>query len=113
MAAVPGLVDFKLITCIMPAGRGREVMNRLRQQHRVVDVALNHARGIGTRHDRRRMMTAEKDVATVLVEAARVDEIFAFLYREAGLGEAHAGMIFVSAAGRGVPMAYPAGFVEL
>jgi hypothetical protein len=104
--------SFKLITCIMPAGRGREVMNRLREEHRIVDVAINHARGVGTRRSRRRIVSAEKDVATLLVPVADADKVFAFLYREAGLGEPHAGMIFVSATVRGAPMAHPAGFIE-
>lgn len=105
--------DYFLITCIMPAGHGRETLNRLRQQWRIIDVAFHHARGTGTRRSRRgRLLYEERDVAQALVHGADADAVFEFLYREAGLTDPHAGMVFMTATGRAHPMPPPAGFVE-
>lgn len=111
MGAASG--EYRLIICIMPAGRGREALNRLRQTFRIIDVAFHHARGAGTRRNRRgRLLYDERDVAQVLVAAADADTVFEFLYREAGLAEPHTGMLLMTAAGRAQPMLPPAGFVE-
>lgn len=102
-----------LITCIMPAGHGREALNRLRQQRKIIDVAFHHARGVGTRRNRRgRLVYHEHDVAQVLVHGSDADAVFEFMFRAGGLTEAHAGMIFMTAAGHAHPMLPPAGFVE-
>lgn len=105
--------EFRQITCIMPAGKGRDVLNRLRLEHRVIDVAFHHARGVGTQtHAVRSPVFREVDVAMILVAADLADAVFDFLYRAAGLSERRAGMVFMTPVQRGWPMQPPAGFVE-
>ncbi len=87
----------KTITCIMPAGRGREVHNRLMREHGVLSATTHHARGLGTDTMRRRrvLVGEEKDVLVALVLAARADELFAFLYEAAHIEEPHAGLLLM------------------
>lgn len=92
---------FKTITCIMPAGRGREVHNRLMREQGVLSATTHHARGVGTgaMQRRRALVAEEKDVLIVLVDAARADALFDFLYRAARIGEPHVGVMFMAGAG--------------
>ena len=101
---------FKQITCIIPVGRAVPVLNALRQQKRIIDVAHHHARGVGTRKGRGRYV--EREVITVLVDAEQADSVFHFLYREAGLDQPHNGMLFMTGPQRATTMPPPAGFVE-
>ena len=91
----------KTITCIMPAGGAREVHNRLMRERGVLSATTHHARGLGmgTMRRRRVLVAEQKDVLVALVEEARADELFAFLYEAARIGEPHAGLIFMSRAG--------------
>jgi len=95
----------QVITCIKPAGGGLELLRRLREQA-VHDVFVHHARGVGTSSRRRRGMAqyAEREVVTVLVEPARADEVFEFLYHAAGIGKPHAGLLFMERTIRAVPV---------
>lgn len=103
-------IQFRQITCIMPAGRAVPVLDALRAGKRIIDVAHHHARGVGTRKGRGRYV--EREVLTVLVELDRADEVFRFLYRAAGLDQPHNGMIFMTRPQRASAMLPPAGFVE-
>lgn len=89
----------RLITCIVPAGRGPRLLEALRAQQGIADAAWHHARGVGAT-GRKRWLVEEKDVVTALVSAERAEEVFALLYREAGLDSPLAGMVFMHAAGR-------------
>lgn len=93
--------EFRVLTCIMPAGRGAEVMEALRREAGVINACAHHARGMGTGHLRHRAYADEKQVITTLVEAGRADDVFHFLYHAAGLDTAHAGMIMMGRAFRG------------
>lgn len=98
---------FRRLTCIMPAGQGSEVLDALRREAGVVDVFVNHARGIGTHSLHHRVYSDEKQILTVLVEAALADDVFHFLYYRAGLDQPHAGMIMMSHPFRGAGGAHP------
>lgn len=100
-----GRSEKRLITAIVPAGRGHALMGRLSQEPAVLTVSHHHARGLGSRRVRPgRMVFDEKDVVMVLVDAENATEIFALIYREGGIGERHAGMIFEEKIMRGHPM---------
>ena len=88
---------YKLIHCLLPAGRGAEVLERLRNEMGIVDAFHHHARGggISTRKGRESFHYVEREIATVLVPEARADEIFEFLYFAAGLNQPHAGMVLM------------------
>lgn len=93
----------------MPAGRAREIHNRLLREQGVFSATTHHARGVGSGSMRRRraLVSEEKDVLVALVEAARADELFIFLYEAAHIGEPHAGIIFMTGAGAAHPMVPP------
>lgn len=105
--------DFRLVTCIMPAGRGTAVLERLKREKKVLNASVHHARGVGTHSlHHRSMFFEEKQLLIALVEAQRADEIFEFLYYAAGIDEPHAGMVFIERAFRAAPVALPDGLSD-
>ncbi|MGP1677843.1 MAG: hypothetical protein ACTS6J_11880 [Burkholderiales bacterium] len=100
-SALPVRGAYRVLTCIMPAGRGTEVLEALRRETGVISAIAHHARGIGTRSLRQRVYSDEKQILTVLVDAERADDVFHFLYYSAGLDAPHAGMIMMGHAFRG------------
>ena len=100
-----GRADKRLITAIVPVGRGQPLLERLTREPAVLSVSHHHARGVGTRRVKPgRMVFDEKDVVLVLVGAEHADEIFGLIYREGGIGERHAGVMFQERILRGHPM---------
>ena len=93
--------DYRVITCIMPAGCGAEVLEALRRELGVISASIHHARGIGTRSLRHRVYADEKQVLTVLVDAAQGDAVFDLIYFAAGINAPHAGMVMMGHAFRG------------
>jgi hypothetical protein len=98
------LQSYKVITCFLPAGKGKEVLDDLRKQKGVYSGFVHHARGAGV--DSRRGNNApfyvEREVITVLAPVAQADEVFEFLYFNAGLDQPHAGMVLMEKAIRGM-----------
>lgn len=100
-----GRAEKRLITAILPAGRGLPLIDRLKQEKGVLTAARHHARGVGGRRVKPgRMVFEEKDVIMVLVDADQAEAIFAFIYGEGGIGERHAGMMFEERILRGHPL---------
>ena len=111
----PPRAEFKVLTCIMPAGHAAQVLDALRTEAGVISACAHHARGIGTQSLRHRVYSDEKQVITALVEATRADEVFHFLYHAAGLDQPHAGMVMMGHAFRGagvVPLPEPGADVQ-
>jgi nitrogen regulatory protein PII len=98
----------RLITCVMPAGRGLELIEQLRELG-VTSAQVHHARGVGQSSKRRRGVSlyAEREVVQALVAAARADEVFEFLYAAAEIGRPHAGMLFMEKVAHGIPLVLP------
>lgn len=88
---------YKVIHCLLPAGRAVEALERLRQEKGITDVFHHHARGggISTRKGRESFHYVEREIATVLVPEERADEIFEFLYFAAGVNQPHSGMVLM------------------
>jgi hypothetical protein len=97
--------DYKVITCIMPSGRGVEVLETLRRERGVVSASIHHARGIGTHSLRHRVYSDEKQVLTALVGAAQADAVFELIYFAAGINAPHAGMVMMGHAFRAAGLA--------
>jgi nitrogen regulatory protein PII len=98
----------KVITCIMPAGRGLELIEQLRELG-VMSAQVHHARGVGKSGKRRRGVSlyAEREVVQALVENARADEVFELLYAAAGIGRPHAGLLLMENAVHGIALVLP------
>ena len=90
-----------MLICIMPDGKGKEVLEALRSETGVISAFAHHARGIGTHSLRHRVYSEEKQILTALVDANRADDIFHFLYSSAGLDTPKTGMIMMGHAFRG------------
>ena len=100
--------DYRVITCVMPAGHGAEVLEVLRREQGVISASLHHARGIGTQSLRRhRAYSDEKQVLTVLATAARGDAVFESIYFAAGIDTPHAGMVMMGHAFRAAGLESP------
>lgn len=99
--------EYRIITCIMPAGRGAEVLETLRRELGVVSTSLHHARGIGTQSLRHRVYSDEKQVLTAVVAAERGDAVFELIYFAAGLNLPHAGMVMMGRAFRAAGLESP------
>lgn len=98
------LQSYKVITCFLPAGKGKEVLDNLRKQKGVYSGFVHHARGAGVDSGRgnRAPFYVEREVITVLAPAELADEVFEFLYFNAGLDQPHAGMVLMEKAIRGM-----------
>ncbi len=92
----------------MPAGRGLELIEGLRELG-VMSAQVHHARGVGQSSKRRRGVSlyAEREIVQALVEAARADEVFDFLYAAAEIGRPHAGMLLMEKVAHGIPLMLP------
>ncbi|MBK1648792.1 hypothetical protein [Rhabdochromatium marinum] len=88
----------KVITCILPMGRGMALLNRLVKEKGLTAVDIHHARGLGRitplRHRGIGEM-AEKEILTVSVPAAEADDLFEFIYTTAEVNRPHGGLIFM------------------
>ena len=99
----------KLITCFLATGRALDLIERLRKVHGVSSASYHHARGVGTgsRRGTRAFFSTEREVITVLVPEDQADEIFRFMFYEAGLDAPNTGMIFIERALRASPCVLP------
>ncbi|MBM3564922.1 MAG: hypothetical protein FJX42_02265 [Alphaproteobacteria bacterium] len=107
--AATELADAKIITCIVPVGKGQAIAEHLHREMGVDSMVFNHARGlgIGTGYRRRRGFQAEREVVSALVPADSADEIFSALYHFAGMSQPHNGLVFMTHSRRAVPLSLP------
>jgi hypothetical protein len=96
--------SYKVITCFLPAGKGKEVLDDLRKQKGIYSGFVHHARGAGVDSERnnKTQFYVEREIITVLVPVAQADEVFEFLYFNAGLDQPHTGMVLMEKAIRGM-----------
>lgn len=97
------LQAYKVITCFLPAGKGKDVLDDLRKQKGINGGFVHHARGAGVDSGRnsKAPFYVEREVITVLAPVAQADEVFEFLYFNAGLDQPHTGMVLMEKAIRG------------
>ena len=98
----------KLITCILPKGRGSLVEKALVEEKDIHTANLNHARGVGKLSvgKRRRGLGAqqEKDILSVSVSADQADDVFAFMFFKGEMGQPHGGIIYMTSLSSGTEM---------
>jgi len=98
-APKPRQFQQKLIAAIMPKGTGRKVLVGLRHDHGINTGNINMARGAGMYNPLSKRGVGEqteKEMLTVVVPAGKADEIFAYIYYLADIGEPHHGIIYQS-----------------
>lgn len=92
------LIEAKLITAILPKGVSLGVVKMLREEKGVNTANFNFARGTGKLTPLKYsggVVEREKEILTVIVEAARSEEIFAYVYEHAGVNKPHGGLMFM------------------
>lgn len=99
-----------LIHGILPQGVAHDLLLLLRREFGIVSAYTHHARS-GTA-GRAGHYFEERDHLTVLVEAARTAEVFAFLHRHGGIGRPRRGLLFTESALRAAPLTLPPGLPE-
>jgi len=88
----------KVITCILPKGRARRIMQALTKEHGLTAVDVHYARGNGRLTPLRYRgigETPEKEVLTVAVPTAQADEIFEYIYELAEINRPHGGLMYM------------------
>ena len=102
----------KLITVILPQGRGMAVLQAL-YERRVLRAALGTARAPFSYMKGRGMIArtvrhwVEKDVLSVVVSAEEAEENFGFLHQLAGIGDAPGGFMLMGPLARASAFSLP------
>lgn len=89
----------KMITCLLPKGKGIAVLKILKDELNVVSAHFNHARGSGIFTTENKWgigQQVEKDVVQVIISEKRADEIFDFLYERAEINQPHGGFMYMA-----------------
>jgi hypothetical protein len=100
----------KLVCCIVPHGRGLELLDALRRDRGLNAGHVHLARGIGraTPLGKRPFgEAAERDVVTVVVPAGEADEVFEYLYFAGGLDQPHGGFVYLRPLEQATPLVLP------
>ena len=87
----------KLITCIVPLGRALPVLTALKEEHGIITANIQHARGSGRMTPlawRGVGETTEKDIMSVVVDDAKSEDIFQYIYEAAAIDQPHGGIIY-------------------
>ncbi len=100
----------KVITCILPKGRGLPLLKLLTDEHGLTAVDIHYARGLGRitplRH-RGIGETPEKEVLTVMAPAEDADALFEQIYEIAEINRPHGGLIYMHAPTAATPFRLP------
>lgn len=89
----------KLITCILPKGRALALQRTLLAEQQLVAGNFHFGRGVGRdSHIRDRGIgeQQEREIFELIVPAQKADDLFEFIFFEAGMDEPHGGMIFIT-----------------
>ena len=82
----------------------------LAKQEGLTSVDVHYARGIGRitpKHLPSRTDSREKEVVTVMVPCDLADEFFQLIYRVAGIGEPHGGLMYMHGLQAAIPQLLP------
>ena len=91
--------DSRLISCVVPKGRGAQVQKALAEKKAIHNATLHHGRGVGkSLHGANRSIgdQQERDILEIIVRHDKCDEIFEYISFEAKINEPHGGIIYVS-----------------
>jgi nitrogen regulatory protein PII len=111
MAADPvATSSHKLITCFLPLGVATPLAKSLKAEKGLATAHVSNARGVGklTQTEHRQLGDqTEKQILRVVVPAEDADDVFEFIYFEAGIDKPHGGLILMSRVDNFVPLILP------
>jgi hypothetical protein len=84
----------KLITCFLPKGKALEVAELLHDRKNIVTCDFTSGRGRGLVKSVSYGRWVEMDILSIIVTAVEAEDIFEFIYHEAGIGHYRGGFIF-------------------
>ena len=102
--------DNKLISCILPKGVARQVLEGVRAEHGITSANVTRARGMGKLIPlayRGLGEQLEKEILRVVVPAEIAEDIFAFIYDVAQINRPHGGLMYMSVLGRATHCTLP------
>ena len=82
---------YRIITCILPFHQTHSLLEKLDQEKNIITANKSSARGSSYTTD---FKPVEMEILEVIVEEARADEIFTYLFHEAHIDQAGGGMIY-------------------
>ncbi len=90
------VTHLKKIICVLLQGHASEIIGRLHEEKGVDSCNIYRGRGRSTAIKKNQIYGeyVEVEVITVEIEAERADEIFEFLYFEAGLDHTNGGFLY-------------------
>ena len=94
--------DFKLITCILPKGKAKPVIQALKDEKANICANVTSARGAGKISPlalRGVGEQTEKDILSVVVESREADALFEFIYERGEVNRPHGGLLYMAALG--------------
>lgn len=101
----------KLIRCILPVGKALPLLEILKNDKGIIAANINYARGlsVGTAGflNKKSEVRVEKEKLDVVVPKDRADELFEFIYENAGIGEERGGFMYMLKLQRDVPFVLP------
>jgi len=97
----------KLIVSFLPKGVGSEVVRILHEEKEINSANVSGGRGLSTSGQVSFGNWAEIDILEVVVDVAREQEIFEFIYDTADMHKRHGGIIFVQKLSRATSFALP------
>lgn len=87
--------DIKCITCFLPKGTGIRIVEMLHAEKKIDSTNVHTGRGLRTVESVKDYGAwTEQDVLTVVVDAERADEIFAFIFFQGELNKPGGGFIY-------------------
>ena len=110
MAEIRYSTNTRLIACILPKGRARSLQQALVEEKNIVTATFHYGRGVGRdSHIRDRGIgeQQEREIFEVVVPAEQAEEIFEYIFKQAGMSEPHGGMIYMTALPRSTVMKLP------
>ena len=87
--------DEKRITCFLPKGVGIRLVEILHNEKNIDSTNVHAGRGLPTSENAENSETwMEQDILTVIVDAAKADEIFEFIFSQGELNKPGGGFIY-------------------
>ena len=92
------LIKQKVIIVILPKGKANNLVKLLVNEYEITAIDIHYARGVGriTPLSHRGVgETSEKEILTLSTKAEQADEVFEYIYFQAGINQPHGGLMYM------------------